>query len=487
MSTENPSATSPSLTTSASRTLVLDQQHLHAVAPPRATPSASVPVILPTGRPEPDLSAWRGSVDPGRPAQVGLSDGCVERSTHEDRAGRRPVPRVHQRRRHLHRAAGRRARRRAATRSTCCGPRPTAGTTPTSTPGVRVHRLTSVSPAGPAADAGLHPVDRPPAGRAGAADRAPRRRARAVPPRPRAAPWSARPRAARGVPVLATNHFMPENLLHHVPVVRRFPRTAGRLAWRDLERVYAGADLITAPDPPGRRRCWPPRPRCRPAEVVSCGIDLDRFRRRAAPAGPRGAGRPVLFVGRLEQEKHVDELLRGFARLPADAAAPAWRSSAWAACARALEALARALGLGGSVALPRRGRRRRAAGRLRARRRLRHAGHRRAAEPRDPGGDGRRAAGRRRRRDGPAAPRAATASTAGSTRPGDVRALAVRPRAAARRPGAAGPARARQPCRRPDPRALRHAGDVRTATTPALAGRAPVRRIAPRARLALAS
>lgn len=148
-----------------------------------------------------------------------------------------------------------------------------------------------------------------------------------------------------GVPVLATNHFMPENLLHHVPVVRRFPAAVSRLAWRDLERVFSGADLLSVPT---RRAAdlLAAATTLDPAEVVSCGIDLDRF----AVAPPRRAAETptLLFVGRLEQEKHVDELLRAFARLPRTLAARL-EIVGMGSLRPSLEALARALGLGSSV------------------------------------------------------------------------------------------------------------------------------------------
>ena len=47
---------------------------------------------------------------------------------------------------------------------------------------------------------------------------------------------------------------------------------------------------------------------------MSCGIDADRY--RALPRVP-GDVPTVLFVGRLDQEKRVDELIRAFAALPA--------------------------------------------------------------------------------------------------------------------------------------------------------------------------
>ena len=154
-------------------------------------------------------------------------------------------------------------------------------------------------------------------------------------------------RAARrsDVPVLATNHFMPENLLHHVPVVRRFPQTAGRLAWRDLERVYADADLISVPTQRAAD-LLAAATTLRPAEVVSCGIDLERFavtRSVRSPAAPS-----LLFVGRLEREKHVEELLGAFALLPATLGARL-EIVGMGSLRPSLEALARVLGVDGSV------------------------------------------------------------------------------------------------------------------------------------------
>lgn len=119
----------------------------------------------------------------------------------------------------------------------------------------------------------------------------------------------------QSVPVVATNHFMPENLLPygHVPNAAR--RAACALAWRDFTRVFNHADVITTPTPIAadliRGRGLSPR-----IEAISCGIDLDRFRADAPSAPSRPASvrdlpdRPtLLFVGRLDDEKHVHELI----------------------------------------------------------------------------------------------------------------------------------------------------------------------------------
>jgi Glycosyltransferase len=115
-----------------------------------------------------------------------------------------------------------------------------------------------------------------------------------------------------GLPVVATNHFMPENLTAHVPLSKYVLGPASKLAWRDLGRVFGKADAVTAPTPravellvrgAGLTDAFP----------VSCGIDADRY---AVPAPPHDVP-SVLFVGRLDQEKRVDDLIRAFAALPA--------------------------------------------------------------------------------------------------------------------------------------------------------------------------
>ncbi|MGD9526083.1 MAG: glycosyltransferase [Pseudonocardia sp.] len=111
-------------------------------------------------------------------------------------------------------------------------------------------------------------------------------------------------------PLVATNHFMPENLLAHSPLPPALHGSAAWLAWRDLARVFRRADVITAPTPravallaDAARLTW--------ALPVSCGIDHEAYR-----AGAEGDVPTVLFVGRLDEEKRVDELIRAFALLP---------------------------------------------------------------------------------------------------------------------------------------------------------------------------
>ncbi|GAA3874464.1 glycosyltransferase family 4 protein [Saccharothrix violaceirubra] len=116
-----------------------------------------------------------------------------------------------------------------------------------------------------------------------------------------------------GIPSVATNHFMPENLFGHAKVPAWFQGAASRWAWRDLGRVFGRANVVTAPTPRAvellHDNGFPRR-----AVPVSCGIDIDRYRSR--PSVRTNEEPTVLFVGRLDEEKRVDELVRAVALVP---------------------------------------------------------------------------------------------------------------------------------------------------------------------------
>jgi glycosyltransferase involved in cell wall biosynthesis len=119
----------------------------------------------------------------------------------------------------------------------------------------------------------------------------------------------------RGVPIVATNHFMPDNLFQFAHIPAKLRQKAGRLAWRDFGRIFGKADHITTPTPLAAGLLTA-QGFDYDVEPVSCGIDLTRFHPHAEPkAWARKRfelpDRPtVLFVGRLDEEKRLDEIVR---------------------------------------------------------------------------------------------------------------------------------------------------------------------------------
>lgn len=121
----------------------------------------------------------------------------------------------------------------------------------------------------------------------------------------------------RGIGVVATNHFMPENIFGYFKIPPFLQNAAGRLLWHNLVKHYRKAQMVTAPTPRAVQLLQD-NGFDRTALPVSCGIDVDRYRRPAAryrEQNPDPQTRTVLFVGRLDEEKHIDDLLRAMSLL----------------------------------------------------------------------------------------------------------------------------------------------------------------------------
>ncbi|MBQ1047480.1 glycosyltransferase [Micromonospora sp. C51] len=117
--------------------------------------------------------------------------------------------------------------------------------------------------------------------------------------------------------VIATNHFMPENLIHYLPIGNAGRTRAHEWAWRDAARVFAKADIVTAPTPYAAALAVVSGV-SGPVLPISCGIDLTRFREQAPAAEFRWAyslaHKPTItYVGRLDAEKNLDVVMRAFA------------------------------------------------------------------------------------------------------------------------------------------------------------------------------
>jgi glycosyltransferase involved in cell wall biosynthesis len=116
-----------------------------------------------------------------------------------------------------------------------------------------------------------------------------------------------------GIRVIATNHIMPENLIKYSLVIPRWAeKWVMNLAWKDAGRVLSKADVVTTPT----RRAADLLEKASGLSgvlAVSCGIEASRFANQTATsnAEPR-----ILFLGRLDYEKHIHNLLKAVALLP---------------------------------------------------------------------------------------------------------------------------------------------------------------------------
>jgi 1,2-diacylglycerol 3-alpha-glucosyltransferase len=118
-----------------------------------------------------------------------------------------------------------------------------------------------------------------------------------------------------GIPVIGTNHFMPENLVHYLHLPKIAEKWLRKFAWRQCVRIFEQLDFVTTPTKTAvallKNAGF-----SKDVMPISCGIDLERFKPTndglylkrifAVPIN-----KPVLlYVGRLDKEKRIDIILR---------------------------------------------------------------------------------------------------------------------------------------------------------------------------------
>lgn len=114
----------------------------------------------------------------------------------------------------------------------------------------------------------------------------------------------------RGIPVVATNHVMAENIIDFTTLPSLIDKLFLKLAWDDAERTFKMARAVTTPT----RRAAQFLERTVDLQgviPVSCGIERSNY---MPDEKPRERLR-MLFVGRLTTEKHVDVTLKAMARI----------------------------------------------------------------------------------------------------------------------------------------------------------------------------
>lgn len=114
----------------------------------------------------------------------------------------------------------------------------------------------------------------------------------------------------RGIPVIATNHVMAENILEHTTMPDVINRFILKHAWADAKRTF---DLARAVTTPTRRAAdfLEKTVAVKGVIPVSCGIDRTQY---TPVLGPREQNR-IVFVGRLTAEKQIEVILQAMTKL----------------------------------------------------------------------------------------------------------------------------------------------------------------------------
>ena len=116
-------------------------------------------------------------------------------------------------------------------------------------------------------------------------------------------------------PIIGTNHFIPVNLTVFFPW-RYFKKRLDNYLWKDFSRTFNQVNLVTTPTETGAQLI---RAKLKVEVIaISSGINIEKFNtsrdfhiiknKYAIPDKP-----VLLYVGRLDPEKHIEEILQSVA------------------------------------------------------------------------------------------------------------------------------------------------------------------------------
>lgn len=125
-----------------------------------------------------------------------------------------------------------------------------------------------------------------------------------------------------GIPIVTTNHAMPENLMDNLKMLAPLARPISYMLKAYGTRFHSKADYVTMPTQAAIDMFEVDASKSSiPIEPVSNGIDLSRFSPGKPPKEVMEkfklpTDRPIItYVGRLDAEKHVSVLIRAFIRV----------------------------------------------------------------------------------------------------------------------------------------------------------------------------
>ncbi|MFF1878992.1 glycosyltransferase [Leifsonia sp. NPDC058230] len=116
----------------------------------------------------------------------------------------------------------------------------------------------------------------------------------------------------RGIRIIGTNHFMPENMLEFTMIPKGIQEWAIGLAWKAAKRTFGRAEAVTTPTQKAAQ-FLEKFTGLRGVHAISCGIDASNY----TPDFSARTENRILFVGRVTGEKQIDVLLNAVKKLPA--------------------------------------------------------------------------------------------------------------------------------------------------------------------------
>lgn len=126
------------------------------------------------------------------------------------------------------------------------------------------------------------------------------------------------------IPWVATNHAMPENLIDNLRLLAPLARPINYMLMEIGARFYNNADYVTLPTEAAADMLKKGDSFHAPYVAISNGIDLSRFSPGKVPKefyerfGIPADKRVVLYVGRLDAEKHISVAVDAFSELSGD-------------------------------------------------------------------------------------------------------------------------------------------------------------------------
>jgi 1,2-diacylglycerol 3-alpha-glucosyltransferase len=127
--------------------------------------------------------------------------------------------------------------------------------------------------------------------------------------------WAASAAKRLGIPVIGTNHSMPENLVHYLHPPRIADKLLRKFWWRQCIGVLEQLDIVTTPTKTAVA-VLKTAGFSKDVLPISNGIDLERFKpTNDGSYLKRVFGVPIdkpvlLYVGRLDREKRIDAILQ---------------------------------------------------------------------------------------------------------------------------------------------------------------------------------